>query len=323
MSKLTDDYIKHALKLIRVSNGLNADANFRMRQLARDLKKLLKGSDIADMNLGQLRKLIAEADGLIYDALEHIGNTQSAATAELVSVEAKWANRIASYETEATDSAITRAINGLLVKGTPLDDHFTTIADRLSQQVASQIRLGAGAGQSDADIAGRVAGLGLDNRGGVLEGATRNVRGLVDSSTQAAASAGRRATQAANGVTALQWSAKLDAKVCPNCGERDGKIWQIDGDPVNTDIPYAPAPLHDWCRCIELPMELTPEEIDDAPETETFADWLETQSDADQNEILGNGRADLWRDGKISTSDLIGQNGLVLSLGDLRDSLEK
>jgi hypothetical protein len=53
----------------------------------------------------------------------------------------------------------------------------------------------------------------------------------------------------------------------------------------------------------------------------TFEGWLSRQPKAAQDAALGTGRADLWREGKISFRDLLDANGRELSLAELRARL--
>jgi hypothetical protein len=50
----------------------------------------------------------------------------------------------------------------------------------------------------------------------------------------------------------------------------------------------------------------------------TFDEWLSSKSKAFQDELLGPGRADLWRAGKITLSELLDQNGRPLPLAVLK-----
>ena len=55
-----------------------------------------------------------------------------------------------------------------------------------------------------------------------------------------------------------------------------------------------------------------------APQETDFGSWLERQSKARQDDVLGPGRADLWRDGKIGFRDLVDGQGRELTLEQLR-----
>ena len=53
----------------------------------------------------------------------------------------------------------------------------------------------------------------------------------------------------------------------------------------------------------------------------TMESWLAGKSQAMQDAMLGKGRAELWRSGKITLTDLVDQRGRPLSLHDLRQRL--
>lgn len=321
-SLLTDEYVQHALKLIRVANGLNDDASGDMALLGRELKKLFAGEDLADLGVQDLRSLIGQAEDLIADAFAAMVDKQNEAIAELVNIESKWAMDIAGYDLAASEQAIQRAISQFTVMGGTLEDQLDVITARLQNAVAAQVRLGASAGLEDKEIIENI--IGVNNVGGVMQSARRDVAGMVDATTHSAANVGRRLTMKANGVSALQWHAVLDARVCVDCAERADLVWTVDGDPVGHEIPYLPIPLHAYCRCIYLPLELSADELDNVAEEPSakFAEWLEKLSEDKQDALLGAGRAQLWRDGTISLTDLIDQNGMVMSLTDLKESLK-
>jgi hypothetical protein len=50
----------------------------------------------------------------------------------------------------------------------------------------------------------------------------------------------------------------------------------------------------------------------------TFEAWLKKRSVAEQNTVLGVGKAKLWRSGKIGFSDLVDQRGNPLTLAQLQ-----
>lgn len=52
--------------------------------------------------------------------------------------------------------------------------------------------------------------------------------------------------------------------------------------------------------------------------TLNYEDWLKTKPEAFQKEVLGQGKFDLWKAGKIGLRDLIDQRGRPVSLKELR-----
>jgi SPP1 gp7 family putative phage head morphogenesis protein len=54
------------------------------------------------------------------------------------------------------------------------------------------------------------------------------------------------------------------------------------------------------------------------PKDQSFGDWLGKKPVAFQDELLGKGKAQLWRDGKIALTDLVNQDARPLTLAELR-----
>jgi hypothetical protein len=54
------------------------------------------------------------------------------------------------------------------------------------------------------------------------------------------------------------------------------------------------------------------------PATMTYGEWLAGQSDSIQNEALGIGKAQLFRDGKINVGDFVNNEGRILTLNELQ-----
>ena len=55
------------------------------------------------------------------------------------------------------------------------------------------------------------------------------------------------------------------------------------------------------------------------PQTTTFDKWIEGKSDKFKEDYLGKGRYNLYKDGKITFSDLVRQDGRTLTLKELRE----
>jgi SPP1 gp7 family putative phage head morphogenesis protein len=158
---------------------------------------------------------------------------------------------------------------------------------------------------------------GKKNEGGEIATARRAAQSAVHTSAQAASQDARMASFKANGVKYVEWHAILDAKVCPICAMRAGKLYTTDSRPVGHDIPFLPIPVHPWDRCILLPHSGDPP-ADGGPGVMQFDDWLKTLSDEQENHLLGKGRAELYRRGVITLNDLINQGGQLLTLAELR-----
>lgn len=133
-------------------------------------------------------------------------------------------------------------------------------------------------------------------------------------------------------VSGLQWLATLDSATCPKCQGLDGQVF-----PIN-EGPRPPAHLG-ICRCrmtlvikslkemglgkaetSSLPSGVRASMAGDVPESTTYYDWLKNQSATVQNEALGPARADLFRAGTVSGSDLTDDRGRLVTLDQLEST---
>jgi hypothetical protein len=317
---VTQKYVEHALRLIRVANGLNASSTVDLRTMARKIKSAMGTADFGEYSKREMNALLKQIDAIVSSTYTNIAARKVGAVRQLMPMEAKFAARASAFPTVASEALVARTAANFTLMGRTVDETFAVQAQRLMDRITAEVRLAAEAGQSGKEAIERVLGTGRDLRNGIIDDAIRKVRGVGDATIHSAADAGRRATMAANGVNALKWHAILDPKVCIECAERAGKLWDMDGEPIGHDIPYASPALHPWCRCILLPQKFKdgPPE-DGGKDIDKFDDWMETLNPKRQDDLLGKGRAELWRQDVITTSDLINQHGQVLSLRELRD----
>lgn len=321
-------YTEHGLRLIRFANGLAYSADTQLRALSRELRKLLRDYD-EEMSAKELRMLIAAIQEAIATSYTAISFAQTNVLFDLVDTEVDFSMRAAGLTRRISEAATRRAAAGVLVHGASVPDHWQRQAQNLSWQVASAVRAAYASGTGGRALAAAVLGEGRlgQERGGALEGAQRAARGLVDSTVQSGTNAGRLASFQANDsdVNALSWFAILDTRVCPNCAMRAGKLYTVKLEPIGHSIPIGgPPPLHFFCRCILLPMKFPKgPPKDGGPTVSTFDKWIKKQPLDRQEELLGVGRTALWKEGKITLSDLVGQNGLMLTLGQLKAQVAK
>lgn len=132
-------------------------------------------------------------------------------------------------------------------------------------------------------------------------------------------------------VSGVRWLATLDAHTCPRCGALDGQTWQLDGTPINATVPMQTPPLHINCRCVLSPqtrfsnMGGGQRASQDGPvdRKTTYTDFLRGKDKFFQDEVLGPGRAQMWREGLITLSQLFDGSGRELTLTELRAKYDK
>lgn len=121
----------------------------------------------------------------------------------------------------------------------------------------------------------------------------------------------RAATQAtfqenAEHLEGWVWTAALDSRTCPACVIMHGTIHAVtetlDGHPN--------------CRCAMVPRTPDWDDIlgpghglpDTRPTIQTGKEWLEDQDDDVQRAVLGPGKWQAWKDGKVTLDDLVTQH---------------
>ena len=106
-------------------------------------------------------------------------------------------------------------------------------------------------------------------------------------------------------LSSVKWCATLDMDTCEDCAALDGQEWPLDED-------HPEPPYHPNCRCVLTPQVKGYEEAD----SPRYEDWLASQSEERQNDILGKGRAEIFRSGE-KLSDM-SDGGRMLTLSELK-----
>ena len=132
-------------------------------------------------------------------------------------------------------------------------------------------------------------------------------------------------------VKAIVFMATLDSRTSQVCRGYDQSKWDLDYKPIlGTTLPYKEPPLHPNCRSflriqflddvfkLDIEKKRWSEDGDVARDT-TYSDWLATKTDAEQDAILGKGKAKMWRDGTITMRDMLDQSGNPMTLKELQD----
>ena len=103
-------------------------------------------------------------------------------------------------------------------------------------------------------------------------------------------------------VRGWQWSAQLSRRTCPICIAMNGSIHPLE----------EPFGSHVNCRCVPIPYTASWAELgfDDmeevAPELESGSDWFAGQGEDTQVAILGPGKQELYKNGELALTDIVG-----------------
>lgn len=231
-----------------------------------------------------------------------------------------------------TPAVLATLVKNTLIEGAPSAQWWDRQAKDTAFRFSSAVRQGIAQGETTEQIFRRtkeVVGL-----------AGRNSRALVQTSIAQVAGDVRIATIEANAdlYKGYQHISTLDGHTTPQCIARSNLVWNMDKGPVGHNLLFKPPPVHWNCRSVMIGVLKTfKEQGINLPEPQgltrasaegqidrstTFASFLSRRSVAEQDAQLGAGRAQLWRDGKITLRQLVDNRGNPLTLEQLRSRYE-
>jgi len=121
------------------------------------------------------------------------------------------------------------------------------------------------------------------------------------------------------GVAGMVWVAILDAATTAICRARDNKVVMFDNNqaPEGASLlspQAARPPAHPNCRSRMVAII----KGQGMPTRETFDEFLRAQTPANQNNVLGDAKAEMFRRGEVTLSGFVDDTGQELTLQQLR-----
>ena len=346
--RLAELFTDANLDALRFAAGQQNDVERQIRRIARQARATLIDAD--PKRQAQIEALIREVAKLIAQGYSEISAEQIKALESFAPLAAT--STAASVNTAVGASLLkvpnrlSVKVERLLIEGAPSAEWWAAQAYTMQRNFARVVRTGFVEGLTTEQIARAVSGIGpggvqLDGAG-FLEKSLRESRSLVHTSVQTVANAARREVFEQNSdiVIGVRQISTLDNRTTLQCQARDQKEWDMQGNPVGHKIPYnRGVPVHWGCRSVEVsvlkPLTINGVQLpgfrssqrasQDGPVDSAlnFERWLEGKSQAFQDEALGKGRAQMWRDGKITLSDLLDLRGNPLTLAQLKKKYEQ
>jgi SPP1 gp7 family putative phage head morphogenesis protein len=347
--------MERAIDLLRLEAGTRDKVLVFLAELEKEL--IAAVAKIDPTGVGQiaaqrkrLSALLKEVQDTIRGTYRDVSTLMGREIREIIDAEATWTGNAINASVHATfsESGLTRAaltnlLSDVLIDKAPTKEWWSRQAGGLANAFADQMRTGVAMGEPNSKLIERVRGTATQP--GITDISRRSAESLVRSSVQTAANVGREAMYAENDdlIVSLQWHATLDTRTSLWCITRDGHHYSNDDAHKPKDGGPAwlegPGKLHRGCRSTSIPilkswkdLGIDMEEIPhttrasmdgQVPAQQSFEQWLKKQSEQRQDTVLGVGKAQLWRDGKIGFRDLLDQNGRPLTTEQLRAKAER
>lgn len=329
---LANEILSRELNLNRYDASLRNRSIEVLRELEDKIQTILRGN-LSTFNRTELNEKLRLVREAINDSYEQIAELTAE---ELGTVAVKEADFLQETVNELTkvelfrekpsaSQLISLAVNAV-VQGALLANWWKRQAADTYFRISTQARIGYGSSQSN--IANQISMQMTTGR--------RNADALIKTAVHTVSSVARERMYKDNSgvIKGKVYVAVLDNRTSIQCIAYDGSTYDMDNKPIGKkSLPYKELPAHFNCRSIYMPIIKSFKEIGSdypempkstrssmdgqVPEETTFKDFLERKGVAFQDEVLGKGKAKLWRDGKITLQQLLDQSGNPIPLKEL------
>jgi hypothetical protein len=342
---IIDKNIEHQLALLRFSAGERKTVFKLLSKLQIELKNKLN-NELTDFNRRRVEKLLNKSQSVIKafyadmpKQLDLFGLAQVGASSSISMLGA------ISLEASLPTVAVLKSLaSGVLLHGLPLSDWWESQSDSLARAFTSQVRLGIVSNETQQQIITRVFGSKRNGTPGIgfpEETLRRNASTLVHDTVMKVANDAKLAVYKENEdlFKGYYQLSTLDSHISKTCIAYSGAQWALDYQPIgDKPLPFdGGCPRHPNCRSLIMPLLKSYKElgydIKEPPKGTRSSDLGQIDSDTSfdgflkrhsteyQNSVLGKGRAELWREGKITLKDLVDGNGRELTLKQLKELL--
>lgn len=352
---LFDESVAHAVDLQQYSVGVLQRMVSLLNQTDSDLATALSAAlerlpaesftvERLDQLLQSVRNLNAQAYAAVLAALqdelqslaEYEGGYQLSLFEQVIPAPVQARFPVASVvPAQVYAAAMSRPFQGRLLK-----DWASQIeADRMTK-IREAVRVGYVEGQTASEIVRRIRGTRAEKfADGLLQRPRRDLMAVVQTAIGHTASVAREQFTQANQdiIKAERWVSTLDNQTSTMCRIRDRLQYEpVTHKPIGHKIPWlqGPGKIHWNCRSTSAPVakswrelgipidEMSPGErasMDgQVPAETTYSEWLQRQSAARQDQVLGPERGRLLREGGLRLEDFYTPTGKWLTMDQLR-----
>ncbi len=354
--RLFDELTAHAVDLQQYSDGVarrmiallnRVDADLSA-ELAAALERMPADSftvERLEALLGSVRQLNAAAYASVTEALQselrafaaYEAGYQSTLYQSVIPAAVQVRYSIASVSpNQVYSAAMSRPFQGRLLK-----DWASNIEAGRMTKIRDAIRIGYVEGKTASEIVRGIRGTrAAGYADGLLQRPRRDLMAVVQTAISHTAQVAREQFNDANRdlIKAEVWRSTLDTKTSEPCRIRDGLKYEAGSHkPIGHKVLWLQGPgrIHWNCRSTSTPVtkswrelgipvdEISPSDRSSmdgqVPAETTFASWLQRQSAARQDQVLGPERGRLIREGGLKLPDLYSPNGRYLTLEELRE----
>ena len=352
---LADESVAHAVDLAQYSQGvlqrmvalLNRVDTDLAAELAAALERLPADSftverlelllqSVRDLNVQAYAAVLGALEGELQALAEYEAGYQLSLFEEVIPEPVQVRFPIASVTpAQVYAAAMSRPFQGRLLR-----DWASQIEAGRMTKIREAVRVGYLEGETASQIVRRIRGSRAEKYAdGILQRPRRDLMAVVQTAIGHTAAVAREQFVEANGdiIKAVRWVSTLDNRTSEICRIRDQKRYTpVDHKPIGHKIPWlqGPGKAHWNCRSTSSPVTkswrelgIDIDEIDSGtrasmdgqvPAETTYSQWLQRQSAARQDQVLGPERGRLLREGGLKLEDFYSPTGKWLSIEQLK-----
>lgn len=336
---IADDLLAHNLDLLRLNASMRLDALKLLKAMEKELAAKLAAGTLTEYNKATIDYLLASSKAVVEKYYADIASMSEEALSGMTSAQAsvvRTALADVGYGAAlAPPTHFATALTDVLIQGAPSAEWWARQSDDVAFKFSNAVRQGIVQGKTNAVI--------IKDVRDVMEVGRANAAALVQTSVQTVANASLIETFKDNAdvIAGMMQLSTLDSHTTDICMAYSEAEWNLDEEPMgDTKLPFNGGPPRHWnCRSVLIPITKTFAELGmaspkmsaserasmDGPTsaTTTFSDFLDRKGKAFQDEMLGQGRAELWRNGTITLPQLLDQKGNPLTLAELQKKYVK
>ncbi|TNG94887.1 phage head morphogenesis protein [Pasteurellaceae bacterium USgator11] len=338
-----DERIEHALAdrkilLFRYDAHLRQEVYKKLNRMQKALINRISAAGVESISKKELDKLLKEIQSIITDAYGDLSTYTSSELDELLPVEIAAAHQIYNKAVQfdlfnVMPAHRIKAIkDAQIVAGSPLHAWWVKQGNDVAFKFTGLIRQGMLEGRQTSELVTETKDLFSTNR--------RWAETLVRTAVMRVHDRASEALKEENLdiIKGEMHVSTLDFRTSDVCRVRDGKMWDLDKKPIGHDLPYRRPPLHPNCRSTlklitkswrelgfnvdEMPESTRASMDGQVKESLDYEAWLKGKTKAEQDAVLGKGKADMWRNGVITFRDMLDQSSRPITLVQLREKFK-
>lgn len=336
-NEIFEDIVTRQLQSLRLDASFRQDVIKDLNKLEKILVDRVSESEIGDSYTAKrLNELLKSVRNSIKDVYFVVNEDLEQKLTEYVTLESQQTNKILDNVLELDSvvlpiNKINKIYSKTLIQGAPSSEWWERQSVKIQQLFEDNIRQGLLLGETTQQLVQRVRGTKAFNyTNGIMNVARNDAEALVRSSVQSVSNAARFETMESNLdiIEKYRYVSTLDSRTTDQCIARDGLEWYAaTKESIGHSIAFQIPPIHWNCRSTIIPVTIGSDLNSEAKRASpdgpvsaktTFKDFLDGKSKAFQEETLGKGKAQLYREGKITIRQLLDQSGNPLTLAELK-----